>query len=580
MEREQRQHASRRRREEREWERERVERNRSSSQDSGYEQSYHSEDDGKPAALPESVAVDDNRSQNSELGYHSSEAHSDGGYINQTMSNHSSTRSAGSVGSHGSGGGGFRLAYHGPTGHALHSASIMNGETRFPFAISSPYPGSEAAKSDIATVCSGSVTEDIDMASVTSGGEGSQTNAVIMPSPSVERVEASIVMVGGGNFRRQGSGGRVEFAADSFTLPTPRLTAAHLNRQHIPQSSPHHSSEPQSLAMMNDMGPPLSRALLDQSAIGESSRAGSVRSFGSNAGKSDNSDVAAQVDTDDCGGSLNESVTDGHSIHSQEDVRIDGEEKVAKKGECDEPHPLLRDGVSKEHPNGRTSPGGTIYKGKGVRRYLGRYMNLPLKRFHQNGVTMGSNAMDPDADYYSYTEGYDNRRYSPSPPRATGYRSPEARNGFAHGNCRNGRNGFRRNSHSPEDHSNGYPPRHNGFRSKPATNNGTPPDRRTGYAQRRRSRSRSRSRSPSPRRSRNRTDSRSPSGHIHGRRRSRPRESPSNISKPRQSPRRTGRDSTGGPNQDPPTRTPGSPTHHKNRQRHNSGNNSGRGKTR
>ena len=559
---------------------------------------YHSEDEGKPSALPESVAVDDNRSQNSESGYHSSEAHSDGGYIHQTLSDHRSTRSVGSFGSQGSGGGGgFRMAYHGPTGHSLHTASIMNGETRFPFAFSSPYPGSEAAKSDIATVCSGSVTEDIDMASVTSGGEGSQTNTVIMPSPSVERVDASIVMVGGGNFRRQGSGGRVEFAADSFALPTPRLTAAHLNTQRTPQSSPHHSSsEPQSLAMMNDMGPPLSRALLDQSAIGGSSRPESVRSFGSNAGKSDNSDVAAQVDTDDCGGSLNESVTDGHSIHSQEDARIDGEEKAAKKGDCDEPHPLLRDGVSKEHPNGRTSPGGTIYKGKGVRRYLGRYMNLPLKRFHQNGVTMGSNAVDPDADFYSYTEGYDNRRYSPSPPRATGYhgrsRSPEARNGFAHNsNCRNARNGFQRNSHGHEEHSTGYPPRHNGFRSKAATNNninnnnGTPPDRRTGYAQRRRSRSRSRSISPSPRRSsRGRTDSRSPSGHIHGRRlRSRPRESPSSniIHQPRQSPRRTGRDSTAGvPSQDPLTRTTGSPTHYKKRLRHNSGNNPGRGKPR
>lgn len=32
--------------------------------------------------------------------------------------------------------------------------------------------------------------------------------------------------------------------------------------------------------------------------------------------------------------------------------------------------------------NGRQSPGGTIYKGRGERRYKGRYMHLPLKRFH------------------------------------------------------------------------------------------------------------------------------------------------------------------------------------------------------
>lgn len=32
--------------------------------------------------------------------------------------------------------------------------------------------------------------------------------------------------------------------------------------------------------------------------------------------------------------------------------------------------------------SGRLSPGGTIYKGRGERRYKGRYMHLPLKRFH------------------------------------------------------------------------------------------------------------------------------------------------------------------------------------------------------
>ena len=31
--------------------------------------------------------------------------------------------------------------------------------------------------------------------------------------------------------------------------------------------------------------------------------------------------------------------------------------------------------------SGRTSPGGTFYKGRGVRKYQGRYMKLPMKRF-------------------------------------------------------------------------------------------------------------------------------------------------------------------------------------------------------
>jgi len=30
--------------------------------------------------------------------------------------------------------------------------------------------------------------------------------------------------------------------------------------------------------------------------------------------------------------------------------------------------------------SGRTSPGGTFYKGRGVRKYQGRYMKLPMKR--------------------------------------------------------------------------------------------------------------------------------------------------------------------------------------------------------
>ena len=115
-----------------------------------------------------------------------------------------------------------------------------------------------------------------------------------------------------------------------------------------------------SAAEVNDMGPPLSRALLLQHppAQGSFSRPGSVRSCGSTAGASD---VVAHVDTDDCGGSLVESCTDDtHSILSQEE----------EAGPKDESHPLLQNGDAVS--NGRTSPGGTVYKGRGVRRYQGR----------------------------------------------------------------------------------------------------------------------------------------------------------------------------------------------------------------
>ena len=48
--------------------------------------------------------------------------------------------------------------------------------------------------------------------------------------------------------------------------------------------------------------------------------------------------------------------------------------------------------------NGRTSPGGTVYKGRGVRRYQGRYMHLPLQRFQQHGVTSCLVDMGPQRD--------------------------------------------------------------------------------------------------------------------------------------------------------------------------------------
>lgn len=267
----------------------------------------------------------------------------------------------------------------------------MNGETRFPTA---SYAASEAGKSDVATVCSGSVIEDIEVSSVMSGGDNSQSwgvasNAHPSPPSSVKVAPSSGASTGAARRSLQGRG--VEFAA---SLQQELMLSAVVPQSNL-QPNRWHVLEHEALLASNNMGPPLSRALLLQHRqFGSFSRAESVKSFGSNAG----SDVIAHVDTDDCGGSLIESVTDGHSVHSQEDNRGHLDDTMtsaaalplqdSKESEDDQSlaHPWLRNGDS--NASGRVSPGGTIYRGRGVRRYQGRYMHLPLKRFHQDAMAM------------------------------------------------------------------------------------------------------------------------------------------------------------------------------------------------
>jgi hypothetical protein len=273
----------------------------------------------------------------------------------------------------------------------------MNGETRFPTA--SSYAASEAGKSDVATVCSGSVIEDIEVSSVMSGGDNSQSWGVASnahPSPP-SSVKVAPAVASTGSARRTLQGRGVEFAVSLQQELMVSAVFPHNNLQHHLPIRWHASENEAALESNNMMGPPLSRALLLQHRqFGSFSRAESVKSFGSNAG----SDVVAHVDTDDCGGSLIESVTDGHSVHSQEDNRgsLDDETDTTViavtmpsnnlKDEDDQqlPHPWLRNGD--ENASGRVSPGGTIYRGRGVRRYQGRYMHLPLKRFHQDAMAM------------------------------------------------------------------------------------------------------------------------------------------------------------------------------------------------
>lgn len=344
------------------------------------------------------------------------------------------------------------------------ASHLVLGETRFPTAMSY---ASDAPRSDVGTVCSGSVVEDIELESVISadlntGNITSNTNtSTLHPSPPSSVIKMSVATTSTLNTPTERE--RLSFGNSLLEEEATRAAAA-CSKEWQHASALHGN---------NMMGPPLSRLLQHHLPEGNSSQAGSVKSFESCAG----SDVIAHVGSD-CGGSLD----DMHSIHSQEDV---AEEVKHNNSDCKtetktSPERLNRseDGVNtngtaeaagtvaavnpllcseNNTANGRISPGGTIYRGKGNRRYQGRYMNLPLKRFHQNGVDLAA-ANDP------------------------GDREGDVRNGaLASGECRNS---------EPYDTRNGG---WNGGRSR------SPPDRynnrRNGYHRSTRSRSRSRSRS-------------------------------------------------------------------------------------
>jgi hypothetical protein len=297
----------------------------------------------------ESHGLDDCRSvssQRSDVGYQSSGATSDTQakfdaavtFLDQGCHNSmSSARSVGSTGSQGS--------LRGVA--ALPSPHLLNGETRFPTAASY---ASDAQRSDAATVCSGSVMEDIEVESVVSADLNAQPTVNPTSPPSAVKMKSVNQL-------------------DSV-----------LPQNHRQQLADHILAEQQN----NTMGPPLSRSLLFQHPHHHHnqdnlSRAGST-----------GSDVVAQVDTDDCGGSLD--LED--SVHSQEESQEEDPQNP-KALAAAAVNPLL---CAPNDPNsmGRISPGGTVYRGRGNRRYQGRFMKLPLKRFHHNGVHLG--ACQPDSN--------------------------------------------------------------------------------------------------------------------------------------------------------------------------------------
>jgi hypothetical protein len=444
------------------------------------------------------------------------------------------------------------LKSDGPAHHNVAALHIMDGETHFPTAMSYV---SDAQRSDVGTVCSGSVMDDNEVESVLSQ-EDSHNHLTqshnYHQSPSIGDRTIPV----GGTMRRVDSSGRVvEFS--SAQPPLPQLQNEIPSRKvaptvpAIPNVAPP-PAIPNTTTLqvsLHNMGPPLNRTWLLQKGIeGTSSRPSSVRSFGSHTGSdgaanahSDDcggsldveahsvhsqedivivmhpaagegvvpepptrmnkepssrpssvksfgslpgSDTAAQVDTDDCGGSLDVEThsVETRSVHSQEEApptETTTTETTAIPNETEESKLNLSLVQCASDTNGRRSPGGTIYKGRGTRRYKGRYMHLPLKRFHQNGVDLQS--VHEDADRV-----FDNRRMEIG----------EHTDRFSHGQHASRRS--RSRSRSPDRaarHGDGIVARaHNGFHEEHWQDHDSkfPPRNRI------RSRSRSRSRSQSP----------------------------------------------------------------------------------
>ncbi|KAL3768606.1 hypothetical protein ACHAWO_009625 [Cyclotella atomus] len=351
---------------------------------------------------------------------------------------------------------------------------MIHNETRFPTAMG--YAASEAAKSDIATVCSGSVIEDIDrdidMASVASGefvahnhqsgggnsalverfvlkrtsGSGGMHNTQQQQQQTQQQSNnhGSTASVSGGatsqnsnnassnNKHERGDSNTsrgVEFASHTHTYPFHRNAPSHhllseeisrdmlaATRRTINNDTNNSNNNNMYEDSLNDMGPPLSRTLLlaataaassidHHTREGGHSRAGSVRSFCSGEAPSD---VVAHVDTDDCGGSMSEVSQEDHKDERNccGELGVLDDTTVLDNTATLEPQNLgdaqkMASAVATT-TNGRVSPGGTIYKGKGVRRYQGRYMKLPLKRFHQGefNETVVQNPLAEGEDLY------------------------------------------------------------------------------------------------------------------------------------------------------------------------------------
>lgn len=303
-------------------------------------------------------------------------------------------------------------------------ATSFTGHSRFPHALNMNYlyssTTSDAAKSDIATVCSGSVLDDNDLVSVTSGD---------LNAPGVEggsyrgssgRCLGNVIHgfdPGGGTLTSAISSGvtsrrngplAVEFALEKLGST---IVSSNLNRHSLRLASlcGNHSQTNRSdrgstesaedIPLLNDMGPPLSRVLLVNKK--QRSSTGSANSVASSKGALSDGFVYGGGLIDDAASSV---VAEIASVQSTEElstaeyvyltIREDSENNnntIRKVGELDCSMELqmraislhmqkemevsqisevasLKD-MSQNSGAGRSiSPGGTVYIGRGKRR--------------------------------------------------------------------------------------------------------------------------------------------------------------------------------------------------------------------
>jgi hypothetical protein len=244
---------------------------------------------------------------------------------------------------------------------------------RFPPALSYH---SDAQRSDAATV--GSVLEDIEVESVLSLAEETPQHSVsLAPASSSENTLLQHSTTGG------------DFAITNVGSMEPPLDRSFL-LQHALVSSlgdPRHVGFPSEAASYIGNKPPAPS---------------SVKSFGSNVG------------SDDCGGSLDvETHSVGtRSIHSQDGLDV-GNEPAAETEAA-----VASLTIDPYDAGGRRSPGGTLYKGRGIRRYQGRYMHLTMQRFHHQNRDqhLTVEESEEEGEYGRVAEGWNDPRRSDDRP--------------------------------------------------------------------------------------------------------------------------------------------------------------------
>lgn len=315
------------------------------------------EDDQKPAAVAKSNKNEELRYENQNSvekdGYYSSGAMSDGNV--STCGRRSAFSGGGSS--------------TGSIGTRAHSSDFPHH--------AGYYQTSETCKSDIATVCSGSMIDEMEIASVLSGDMNqisSSSGGVAMAAPVTLARSGSFSAGRKSSLLHSSLNSSGEKISGGVEFPSVGSVGRHVSMQEPPM-------------ILNDMGPPVSRIII---ARGVSFRNDSIGDGHSSASGGVPSDVVTHLDTDDGGSIAAAGEIDNHSVHSSNfNSNISEEQAVSEAPEnverVDSPRPAPFTDAVPQAGSGRISPGGTVYKGRGVRRYQGRYMNLPLKRFQQNG---------------------------------------------------------------------------------------------------------------------------------------------------------------------------------------------------